>query len=168
MLATHTDGVRFRSAGDIIDLLLAYYLFTIIKSVDGGLPASLQSRMTLNLGLDFALGFVPILGDLADAAFRCNTKNVSLLEAHLKAKYGPADAVALKHSGLEPFDDDPDFDTAAKPQGVAAHRQQQQQQQRVIQNQQTQSGVEPVRGGGKWYHFGSKAGQNSSQSDDMA
>ena len=129
--------------------------------------------MTLNLGLDFALGFVPILGDIADAAFRCNTKNVSLLEAHLKAKYGPADAAALKRSGLEPFDDDPDFtDTAAKPHGAAAplqqQPQQQAQQQRVLPNRHNQPVPEPAGNGGKWYHFGSRSGQKPSHTHDMA
>lgn len=163
----HKHANTINSAGDVIDLILAYWLFTIIKEVDGGLPASVQSRMTLNLGIDFALGFVPILGDLADAAFRCNTKNVSLLEAHLKSKYGPSDLKAQKASGLEPFDDDPDFDrpnhgttTAAGGYGsVNGQRQGQPQQQRVQQNQ-TQTVVQPSSTGKKWYHFGGSKSQD--------
>ena len=39
--------------------------------------------MWLNLALDFVVGLVPFLGDLADAVFRCNTKNAVILERFL-------------------------------------------------------------------------------------
>lgn len=40
-----------------------------------------------NIVVDFFLGLVPFLGDLADTAFRCNTKNVVILEKALAQKY---------------------------------------------------------------------------------
>jgi len=41
------------------------------------------ARMLLNLGIDMALGAVPVLGDLIDFAFRANQRNLALLEAWL-------------------------------------------------------------------------------------
>jgi hypothetical protein len=34
------------------------------------IPAALKSRMILNIAMDFAVGLVPLLGDIADAFFR--------------------------------------------------------------------------------------------------
>lgn len=40
----------------------------------------------LNIAIDFAIGLVPFAGDVADAMFRCNTKNAIVLEEHLREK----------------------------------------------------------------------------------
>ena len=42
--------------------------------------------MHLNIAIDFALGLVPIVGDLADATYRANTRNAWLLESYLTKK----------------------------------------------------------------------------------
>ena len=42
--------------------------------------------MFTNLMIDFGLGLVPVLGDLADAFFKCNTRNNMLLEKYLREK----------------------------------------------------------------------------------
>ncbi len=42
--------------------------------------------MLLNIVLDFALGLVPFLGDLADAVFRANSQNAWILEEYLVKK----------------------------------------------------------------------------------
>lgn len=39
------------------------------------------AKMAGNVGLDFAVGSVPLVGDLFDFAFRSNTKNLRLLKA---------------------------------------------------------------------------------------
>ncbi|KAK4123983.1 hypothetical protein N657DRAFT_645599 [Parathielavia appendiculata] len=74
--------------GDAIDLLVALSLIKKAAKVDGGLPKRLYSMMFTNIMLDFAVGFVPILGDLADAWFRANTRNAWLLDAYLTAEGG--------------------------------------------------------------------------------
>lgn len=56
------------------------------RQVEGGLPAALYSRMLFNIVLDFAIGLVPFLGDVADAWFKANTRNVWLLEDYLLKK----------------------------------------------------------------------------------
>jgi len=40
--------------------------------------------MYANMALDFGIGLVPIIGDLADAWFKCNTRNNILLERYLR------------------------------------------------------------------------------------
>jgi len=76
-------------AGDAAGVAMAYLLFMQCCKVDGGLPQSVKTRMMINIALDFAVGLVPFVGDLVDAAFKCNTKNLRLLEVHLDKKYRP-------------------------------------------------------------------------------
>jgi len=74
------------SVGDFIDLFLALTVVRTCAKIDGGLPSSLKSRMYFNILLDFGVGLVPFLGDLADAVFRANTRNCWALEQYLKRK----------------------------------------------------------------------------------
>lgn len=72
--------------------------------VEGGLDTTIQLRMMINIALDFAVGLVPFAGDLVDAVFKCNTRNVRLLEKHLDKKYKPkggADEEFQRNSTLE-------------------------------------------------------------------
>jgi hypothetical protein len=39
----------------------------------------------MNLVFDALLGFVPLVGDLADVGFKANVRNVELLERHLES-----------------------------------------------------------------------------------
>jgi hypothetical protein len=48
--------------------------------------------MLLNVGIDALIGAFPVAGDLFDAAWKANLKNVELLERHL------ADPRATRHS----------------------------------------------------------------------
>lgn len=72
--------------GDVLDAFMALMVFRTCCQVEDGLPAGLRLKMMLNIVFDFALGLVPFVGDIADAAFRCNTKNAVLLEEHLREK----------------------------------------------------------------------------------
>jgi hypothetical protein len=42
--------------------------------------------MQLNMIIDFGIGLVPFIGDLADAIYKCNSKNVVLLEKELRKR----------------------------------------------------------------------------------
>jgi hypothetical protein len=42
-------------------------------------------RMIGNIALDAAVGAIPLLGDLFDAGFKANARNLALLERHLAA-----------------------------------------------------------------------------------
>ncbi|KAM0270242.1 hypothetical protein ACHAQH_009499 [Verticillium albo-atrum] len=105
-------GVRFGwgsaiglipAIGDAIDALMALMVFRTCCKVEGGLPQGLKAKMMFNIVVDFALGLVPFVGDIADAAFRCNTKNAVLLESHLREK-GKKN---LRQSGVPIPDIDP-------------------------------------------------------------
>lgn len=37
--------------------------------IEGGLPNAIKSKMLVNIVLDFGLGLVPFLGDIADSIF---------------------------------------------------------------------------------------------------
>ncbi|KAI6827832.1 hypothetical protein D0869_14250 [Hortaea werneckii] len=89
------------AAGDAIGLALAYLVFMQCCKIDGGLPSSVKSRMIINIIMDFLVGLVPFLGDIADAAFKCNTKNVRLLERHLDQKYKPNRRDERDYAGVD-------------------------------------------------------------------
>jgi len=45
-------------------------------------PAVVLMRMVINIGVDTLVGSVPVLGDLFDAFYRSNRKNLELIEKH--------------------------------------------------------------------------------------
>lgn len=69
--------------GDVLDGLLACMLIRTCCSVEPELPSGVKMTMWRNLVLDFVIGLVPFIGDIADAMYKCNTKNVILLEEEL-------------------------------------------------------------------------------------
>jgi hypothetical protein len=77
-------------AGDAFGVGMAMILFKKANGIEGGLDSSTRARMIINILLDFLVGLVPFVGDLVDAMFKCNTKNVRLLEEVLDAKYKPS------------------------------------------------------------------------------
>lgn len=76
--------------GDAIGAALALLLVRKTRKLDGGIDNALIVRMMINIAIDFLVGLVPFIGDLADAAFKANTKNLRLLEEHLDKKYKPS------------------------------------------------------------------------------
>lgn len=66
----HADMVRLCSVGDVIDLFMAYLVIQKCRRIDGGLPRRMLCLMYLNILLDFVVGLVPFVGDVADAIFR--------------------------------------------------------------------------------------------------
>jgi hypothetical protein len=45
-------------------------------------PTVILGKMLVNIGVDALVGAVPILGDLFDAAWKSNRRNLELLEQH--------------------------------------------------------------------------------------
>ena len=70
--------------GDVFDAFMAIMVYRSICALD--IPATLKSKMMANILLDFAIGLVPVLGDVADALFKANTRNVGLLYTHLRER----------------------------------------------------------------------------------
>ena len=70
-------GMLLPGIGDLLGSLFGLYIVAI--AARRRLPAIVIARMLLNLALDAGLGIVPVIGDLADVAFRANRRNVALL-----------------------------------------------------------------------------------------
>lgn len=82
---------------------MALMVYKTCCKVEGGLPNGVKIQMMFNIIVDFVIGLVPFLGDMADALFRANTRNVILLEEHLREK-GKKD---LRKSGMPVPEVDP-------------------------------------------------------------
>ena len=67
--------------GDLFSLLLSLYLLREANKL--GLPAKLQAAMIRNTLLDFLIGLVPLIGDVADIGFRSNLKNLNIIVDHV-------------------------------------------------------------------------------------
>lgn len=70
--------------GDAITLILSLYLFYI--AIQMKLPASVLVQMLLNIGLDFFIGTVPIVGDIADFFYQANSRNLRILELYFEGE----------------------------------------------------------------------------------
>lgn len=84
-------GLRFRvgldallglvpGLGDAAGVLLSSYI--VREAWRLGVPRSVLLRMALNVAIEGVVGAVPLLGDLFDAAWKANVRNVALLDAH--------------------------------------------------------------------------------------
>lgn len=68
-------------AGDVVTGSVS--LWIILEARRLGAPRHLCARMLWNILLDTVVGTIPLLGDIFDAGFKANLKNVALLEAFL-------------------------------------------------------------------------------------
>ena len=66
--------------GDLVSLILALYIVWI--GIKMRLPQDKVTRMIGNVILDFGVGLVPILGDIADITFKSNLRNLEILKEH--------------------------------------------------------------------------------------
>lgn len=67
--------------GDAAGVLLSGYI--VREAARLGVPRSVLLRMIGNVAIEGIVGVVPILGDVFDAAWKANQRNVQLLERHL-------------------------------------------------------------------------------------
>lgn len=91
--AFRVPGTRFRfgvdpllgllpGLGDVVGGFLAGYILFI--GVRVGAPRSVLLRMFSNIAIDTFFGAIPLVGDLLDAGWKANTRNVALLERFLE------------------------------------------------------------------------------------
>lgn len=83
-------GLVLPGAGDLIGSLLGFYV--VVIAMRRKVSPIIIARMIMNLGLDAAIGFIPLVGDLGDFAFKANNKNVALLSERLEQGDGKASA----------------------------------------------------------------------------
>jgi hypothetical protein len=67
-------------AGDLVTGFFAVMI--LLHAVRLRIPKVVMARMVINSGLDLLAGAVPILGDLFDAGYKANLRNLTLLERH--------------------------------------------------------------------------------------
>ena len=58
-------------------------LAIVFRAHQMGLPPSKIARMLGNVGLEVAVGSVPVLGDVFDMALKANLRNIAIIEEHL-------------------------------------------------------------------------------------
>lgn len=62
--------------GDLLSTLISAAL--IVQAQRAGIPRATLLRMVANVGIDTAVGAIPIAGDVFDFAFKANQKNLQL------------------------------------------------------------------------------------------
>ena len=67
--------------GDLITAGISAY--TIYLASRFGLERREIWEMIKNVGIETAIGFVPVVGDIFDAYFKANIRNLEILERHL-------------------------------------------------------------------------------------
>ena len=68
--------------GDLVGGALSAYV--LLLAARAGASKAVLLRMLGNVGVDALVGSVPLVGDLFDAGFKANARNVALLERHLE------------------------------------------------------------------------------------
>ena len=65
------------SVGDTLTSLTSFYI--LIAGVRYGVPKITLLRMAFNIGLDWAVGSIPVLGDAFDFFWKSNQQNMNLI-----------------------------------------------------------------------------------------
>jgi hypothetical protein len=68
----------FPFLGDLVGVLLSSFI--LAEAARLGAPRSVLLRMAANVGVEGVVGIVPLAGDVFDAAFKANQRNVRLLD----------------------------------------------------------------------------------------
>ncbi|MEM7491136.1 MAG: DUF4112 domain-containing protein, partial [Pseudomonadota bacterium] len=68
--------------GDMATLGPAGYI--LLEAHRMGTPMGLKGRMMANLGIDWLIGSIPLVGDLLDIGLKANRRNVALLKEHIE------------------------------------------------------------------------------------
>lgn len=73
--------------GDVVTNLISSLI--IVRAMQHGVHKAAILRMLLNLGIDTAVGSVPVVGDFFDFAFKANTKNIQIYRQSLSGERKP-------------------------------------------------------------------------------
>ena len=81
------DGIAglVPGVGDTLGMAVSAYV--VYQATRFGVPPSLLARMVANVGVDWLVGSVPVLGSIFDIAFKANKRNMRLLTEHLERRY---------------------------------------------------------------------------------
>jgi hypothetical protein len=93
--ALRLPGTRFRLGlnsliglppvfGDAALVLISLYF--VVEAARLRVPRRVLAQMMFNIAVEFALGVMPVLGDVLDVIWKANLRNVALLERHFQAR----------------------------------------------------------------------------------
>ena len=71
----------FPVVGDLVGVFLSSYILREAAAL--GVPRSILARMAFNVAVEGLAGMIPFAGDVFDAAYKANQRNVRLLDAYL-------------------------------------------------------------------------------------
>ncbi|KAI9227034.1 MAG: hypothetical protein DHS80DRAFT_17826 [Piptocephalis tieghemiana] len=71
----------FPVIGDFTGTALALHAMRDLHEAE--IPSHIMSKMFINVAIDTAIGFVPLLGDLLDMMYTSNLRNADILEEYL-------------------------------------------------------------------------------------
>lgn len=69
-------------AGDAVTGLASLYI--IVEGIRLGLSWRALLKMCFNVVIDFGIGSIPLLGNVFDAVWRSNRRNVAIIERHVQ------------------------------------------------------------------------------------
>ena len=72
-------------AGDAVAAALGAWIVWEARNL--GMSKWQMARMAGNVGFDFALGLIPVIGAVPDFFFRSNTMNLKMIKRHLDRHY---------------------------------------------------------------------------------
>jgi Domain of unknown function (DUF4112) len=75
--------------GDLLGFGLSVYIVEEARKL--GAPPRLLQRMRINILIDLVAGTIPILGDIFDAGWKANSRNLALLEEFLEGLWKEGD-----------------------------------------------------------------------------
>lgn len=73
--------------GDTAGLILSSFI--VLEAAKMGASKAILGQMAWNILLETLVGSVPVAGDMFDAAWKANAKNIELLEEHLHLPHPP-------------------------------------------------------------------------------
>ncbi len=59
----------------------------IVHAHRAGVPKATVLRMMANVGIDVAVGAIPVIGDLFDFAWKANNKNLELFRSSIRGRH---------------------------------------------------------------------------------
>jgi len=84
--------------GDAIGVLLSSYILS--EAARMGASRTILARMAFNIAVEGVIGIVPLAGDVFDAAWKANLRNVRLLNAWLDRPHRAQRSSLLFLAGL--------------------------------------------------------------------
>ncbi len=81
--------------GDFLSVLASLLMALAMSAYAGGI--GLFVRMLVNIGIDFLVGSVLVVGDLFDFGFKANRRNINLFKSYLRDFRAKATKDLIKH-----------------------------------------------------------------------